>query len=180
EGCHQAMLLRVPAGLRGDHLIGALQRVLDRHDALRLRPNGGRADAGWDLEVAPPGTVLAGECLSRIDVCGLDEAALRACIGAQAQGAEVRLAPARGVMVQAVWFDAGAQRAGRLLLMIHHLAVDGVSWRILLPDLAAAWEAIANGREPVLCARGTSLRQWAQRLASQASDAKRVGELRLW
>ena len=49
-------------------------------------------------------------------------------------------------MLQAVWFDAGARRAGRLLLTIHHLAVDGVSWRILVPDLAAAWAAIAGGR----------------------------------
>ena len=39
--------------------------------------------------------------------------------------------------------------AGRLLLTIHHLAVDGVSWRILVPDLAAAWAAIARGDEPV-------------------------------
>src|SRR4030067_759399 len=49
------------------------------------------------------------------------------------------------VLVQAVWFDAGAGRAGRLLLVIHHLAVDGVSWRILVPDLAAAWGSIAAG-----------------------------------
>ena len=44
--------------------------------------------------------------------------------------------------------------AGRLLLTIHHLAVDGVSWRILVPDLAAAWAAIADGREPALAPRG--------------------------
>jgi len=180
ERFHQAMLLRVSAGMHGDHLVAALQRLLDHHDALRLRVNEAGAGGEWALEVAPPGAVLAGECLSRIDVCGLDEAGLRACIGEQARAAEARLAPTRGVLVQAVWFDAGAERAGRLLLLIHHLAVDGVSWRILLPDLAAAWEAIANGREPVLSARGTSLRHWAQRLVGQASDAKRLGELALW
>ena len=84
------------------------------------------------------------------------------------------------MMVQAVWFDAGADAAGRLLLTIHHLAVDGVSWRILVPDLAAAWEAIANGREPALPARSTSFRRWAQRLAVEAQDAERVGELSFW
>ena len=56
-------------------------------------------------------------------------------------------------MLQAVWFDAGPQAAGRLLLTIHHLAVDGVSWRILVPDLAAAWEAIGRGRAPGCAAR---------------------------
>ena len=84
------------------------------------------------------------------------------------------------MMVQAVWFDAGAEQSGRLLLTIHHLAVDGVSWRILLPDLTAAWEAIANEQEPALPARSTSFRRWAQRLAVEAQDAKRVGELSFW
>ena len=59
---------------------------------------------------------------------------------------------AAGVMVQAVWFEDNGDRAGRLLLTIHHLAVDGVSWRILVPDLAAAWEAVAAGRTLTLLA----------------------------
>ena len=83
-------------------------------------------------------------------------------------------------MVAAVWFDAGAQAAGRLLLTIHHLAVDGVSWRILVPELAAAWEAIAQGKAPALATRGTSFRGWAQRLASHARAGGRVEELSFW
>ena len=55
-----------------------------------------------------------------------------------------------------------------------------MSWRILVPDLAAAWEAIANEQEPALPARGTSFRRWAQRLAVEAQDARRVGELSFW
>src|SRR4029078_6749749 len=83
-------------------------------------------------------------------------------------------------MVAAVWFDAGAQAPGRLLLTIHHLAVDGVSWRILVPELAAAWEAIAEGPAPALAAPGTSFRGWAQRLASHARAGGRVEELSFW
>jgi len=48
-------------------------------------------------------------------------------------------------MVQAVWFDAGSQHAGRLLVVVHHLCVDGVSWRILVPELAAAWRRLRVG-----------------------------------
>ncbi|MGO9776574.1 MAG: condensation domain-containing protein, partial [Terracidiphilus sp.] len=175
---HQAMLLRVPAGLQHDHLTAALQSVLDHHDALRLRV----ASEGeeWNLEVMPPGAVFAGDCLRRVDVWGLDNGALRTCIGEQARAAESRLAPASGMMMQAVWFDAGADAAGRLLLSIHHLSVDGVSWRILVPDLAVAWEAIAGGHVPSLPSRGTSLRRWAQQLAVNAQDAGRIKELALW
>ena len=176
----QTLLLRVPAGLRGAHLVGALQGVLDHHDALRLRLRGAAEVAQWRLEVAPVGAVEVGTCLRRIDVCGLDDEGLRTCIAGEAEAAESRLAPAGGVMVQAVWFDAGADAAGRLLLTIHHLAVDGVSWRILVPDLAAAWEAITGGGVPALAPRGTSFRRWAQRLAGHAQDAGRLAELSFW
>ena len=83
-------------------------------------------------------------------------------------------------MLQAVWFDAGPQQAGRLLLTIHHLAVDGVSWRILVPDLGSAFEAIAAGRRPELEPCGTSFRQWAQRLCAAALEPRRLEELVYW
>ena len=81
---NQAMLLRVPAGLRGDHLLAALQAVLDHHDGLRLRWSGSAAsDDGSSrllrLEWCGLGTAC-GEC-SEVDVAGL-----RTCIAEQAQG----------------------------------------------------------------------------------------------
>ena len=103
-----------------------------------------------------------------------------ACIAQEAELAEARLAPATGMMVQAVWFDAGGGQAGRLLLTIHHLAIDGVSWRILVPDLARAWGAAARGQAVALAARGTSFRRWAHRLAAHAQDADQVAELAFW
>ena len=176
----QAMLLQVPAGLREEHLIEALQAVLDHHDALRLRLVSPSPPSAAALAIAAAGTIAARTCLRRIDVCGLGEEALRVAIGREARAAELRLAPLAGVMVQAVWFDAGVREAGRLLLSIHHLAVDGVSWRILVPDLAAAWAAIAEGRAPARAARGTSFRRWAHQLAAAAQDAGRERELALW
>ena len=74
---NQAMLLQVPAGLREDELIAALQTVLDHHDALRLCVAGAAGSGEWNLEVAPAGAVCAGDCLRRIDICGLDAAGLR-------------------------------------------------------------------------------------------------------
>ena len=115
-----------------------------------------------------------------MDVCGLSEEGLRSAIGEHAQLAAGRLAPAAGLMLQAVWFDAGAAAPGRLLLSIHHLAVDGVSWRILVPDLAAAWRAVAQGQSPLLGPRSSSLRRWAERLVGEAHDQARLGELELW
>ena len=74
---------------------------------------------------------------------------------------------------------AGAA-SGRLLLVIHHLAVDGVSWRILLPDLEAAWTAAVRGERAALPAAATSFRRWAQALATEAQRAERLAELPFW
>src|SRR5207237_4853963 len=101
-------------------------------------------------------------------------------MAAEAQTAEQRLSPTAGVMVQALWFDAGPERAGRLWLSIHHLAVDGVSWRILVPDLAVAWQAIAAGQAVTLPPRGTSFREWAKRLAAHARADSVAQELSFW
>jgi aryl carrier-like protein len=142
----QAMLLSVPAGLSEDHLRAAVGALLEHHDALRLRLDVTGTDGAWRLEIAPPDAGAAGACVRRVAVGGVEDADLGGLVAAEAQAAAGRLDPAAGVMVQVVWFDAGALRPGRLLVTIHHLAVDGVSWRILVPDLAAAWQAIARRR----------------------------------
>ena len=176
---HQAMLLSVPSGMRQADLLGAVQAVLDHHDALRLRLDV-LADGAWRLEVAPCGSLQAADCVRRIDVSGLDVDGLRRSIGEASAEAAARLSPGDGRLVEVVWFDAGAKAAGRLLLSIHHLAVDGVSWRILVPDLAASWAALATGRAVELAPRGTSYRRWSQRLVEEAQTAARVAELEQW
>ena len=176
----QSMLLEVPAQLGEEQLIATFQALLDHHDALRLRLVHLSDSAQWSLEVASPGTIMASACVRRVKVSALDEPMGRACMNEQAQAAQARLEPEAGVMLQAVWFDAGPQQAGRLLLTIHHLAVDGVSWRILVPDLGSAFEAIAAGRRPELEPCGTSFRQWAQRLCAAAREPRRLEELSYW
>ena len=177
---HQAVLLRVPAGLQEQHLVGALQAVLDHHDALRLRTVVGRDATDLSFEIVPVGSVSAATCLRRVDVRDLDDVARRACMKREAEAAEQRLAPLTGAMLQAVWFDAGPEQAGRLLLTIHHLSVDGVSWRILVPDLAAAWQAAVDGQRPALPAKSSSFRRFAQRLAAHAQSPDVAAELPLW
>src|SRR5262245_3655225 len=113
---HQAVLLQVPAALEEQHLTAALQAVLDHHDALRLRFAMTSPAGEARFEIAPPGTVEAAACVRRIDVRGLDEQARRSRLAEAVRAAETRLAPAAGVMLQAVWFDAGAGQPGRLLL----------------------------------------------------------------
>ncbi|KWT62718.1 hypothetical protein ADL21_06555 [Streptomyces albus subsp. albus] len=167
---HQSMLVEVPAELGLDRLTAALQAVLDHHDVLRSRLDGGT----W--EIAPRGAVRA--AVRRVDVAGADADALMAALADEAEAAQRSLDPKTGDLVRAVWFDAGPHASGRLLLAIHHLVVDGVSWRILLPDLRSAWEQTAGGGEIELDPVGTSFRTWARALETAARE--RSGELELW
>ncbi len=175
----QTTLIRVPAGLGGERITAALAALLDHHDALRIRLDRA-ADGTWALEVLPRGAVTADGCVTRVDAGSAEGDELAAVVRARTDEALDRLDPATGRMVQAVWFDAGPDRPGRLLLALHHLVVDGVSWRILLPDLAEAWEAARDGRAPRLEPVGTSFRRWAEHLTASAGDPARIAELPLW
>ncbi|MFE0459880.1 amino acid adenylation domain-containing protein [Kitasatospora sp. NPDC058965] len=168
DSFHQSVLVHAPADLDPDRLTTAVQALLDRHDALRARWR----DESGSLFVPPAGELRATDLLTRVDVRGLDHDQLRARVAEQARAARLRLAPRAGIMFQAVWFDAGPTVGGRLLLTAHHLVVDGVSWRILLPDLAEAHQ----GEE--LPEVGTSLRDWAGLLTAEAD--RRDEELSYW
>ncbi|MDN3265831.1 condensation domain-containing protein, partial [Streptomyces sp. CSDS2] len=179
DAFHQAMLLEVPAWLRQDHLVAAVQALVDHHDALRLtRTPGGRGNGAWSLEVGPAGSVPAADLVHRVETAGA--AVDAALVRAQAEAASARLSAERGLLIQLVWFDAGPAVRGRLLVVVNHLVVDGVSWRILLPDLIAACEAVGGGRPPRLDPVGTSLRRWASLLTVEARQPARTAEAALW
>ncbi|MEV0634720.1 amino acid adenylation domain-containing protein [Streptomyces sp. NPDC050619] len=169
----QSVLLIVPADADLTRLTKALQALLDHHAMLRSRLTPDR-----ELDVGPAGCVDAAAVLDRREVSGTDD--LHAAVAEESALAVGALDPAAGAMVRAVWFDAGPDRTGRLLLTIHHLAVDGVSWRILVPDLEAAWEAVAAGRTPQLPPVGTSFRRWSTLLGEEARRPARVVEADLW
>ncbi len=177
-GGSQSMLVEVPAGLGMAALAAALQAVIDHHAMLRARLVS--SSGGWRLEAGEAGTVAAGDLVRRIDISGLAAAAVAAAVAAGRRAAAARLAPQAAVMAQAVWFDAGPGKPGRLLLVTYDLVMDGVSWQILVPDLAAAWAAVTAGRQPVLDPAGTSFGRWSQQLASQAHDPAVAAQLPAW
>ncbi|NMD93864.1 amino acid adenylation domain-containing protein [Rhodococcus sp. BL-253-APC-6A1W] len=168
----QAVLVTTPAGLTAEHLSAALGAVLDRHDMLRSVMRGGT----WEVRAgaADPGTLV-----TRVPVADLDD--IEDLIASRCDSAAAALDPAAGVTLQAVWFDVdAADTQGKLLLVAHHLVVDGVSWRVLLPDLGQAWMQVAAAQEPVLPPIGTSFRRWAHALHDAARDGAFADELVYW
>ncbi|TDU69091.1 non-ribosomal peptide synthetase [Streptomyces sp. KS 21] len=161
-------LLTLPEDIDRTGLVATLQAVLDRHDVLRSRLD--RAEPGLRME--PAGSVDAGALVHEVCYAGAD-------VQAELDAAADRLDPDAGVMAQFVWLTS-ADEADRLLIVLHHLVVDGVSWRILVPDLAAAWKRVREGLAPEAAPESTSLRRWMHALADEAATPERVAELPLW
>ncbi|MEU7428038.1 amino acid adenylation domain-containing protein [Streptomyces sp. NPDC040750] len=169
---NQSTLLAVPSRLGLQRLVTAVQALLDRHDALRLR-----LTDDFDLSVPPAGAVEARGCVHRVDISG--DRTPEAVIADHAARAAERLDPRAGHLVEVVWYDAG-DRPGRLLAMIHHLAVDAVSWRVLLPDLHAAWVAAGTGEPALPAPVPTSLRRWCLALSEAAATPRFTAQLDRW
>ncbi|MEU4213054.1 amino acid adenylation domain-containing protein [Streptomyces sp. NPDC026206] len=182
---NQTMSMSAPPGLDETLVRKAVQAVLDHHDALRMVLTRIGEDVGWSLETLAPGAVPAEDCLRRVDLAALVEAGasdadLDAAAARETAEAQAQLDPDAGRMIGFVWFDMGPQARGRLAIVAHHLVVDGVSWRILVPDLEAAFEALIAGGPVELEPVGTSFRRWAQHLTELSSDPGRMRELTLW
>ena len=115
----------------------------------------------------------------RVDLAGLPEEARLGAVAAAATEAQTSLDLAEGPLVRVVLLDLG-EAGQRLLIVVHHLAVDGVSWRILLEDLWSAYGQERRGRSAVLPAKTTSIRRWAERLVEQARSSEAEHEEAHW
>ena len=160
---NQTVVVDAPAGVSEADVVAVLQGLLDRHAMLRLRVDADQA-GGWSLTVPEPGSVQA-------HVQSVDVLSDEALVAGRSQ-----LDPAAGVMLSAVWAASSSQ----LALIIHHLAVDGVSWRVLLEDLNIAWAQHHSGQPVALPGGGTSFARWSKLLSEHALDAAVVDSAETW
>jgi amino acid adenylation domain-containing protein/non-ribosomal peptide synthase protein (TIGR01720 family) len=160
---NQSVLLKTPPGFNLDNLKVIVAALYQRHDALRLRFIDGQASyATYDEGMLEQ--TLSSHALGQ----------LSAQLKEQGEQLQSSLDIGQGPLFKAAYFD-GADGQGRLLLAIHHLAVDGVSWRIILSDLALAWTQLSRQQPVHLAVKTSSYQQWAQALLEYSeSDALRA------
>ncbi len=163
SGFSQSVLLQVPADIDTGLLAEALHRIYVHHDALRLRFS--RTANGWTQQVDPP---AARDIFATIDIA--DAQAMLP--GAQA--AEETIDIVRGPLIAARLFRFESGEPARLFLAAHHLAIDGVSWRILLEDLYNACHGLP------LPAKTASFREWSLHLTELAQSPSLAAEAPFW
>jgi len=170
---NQSMLLAVDPAVPDAALEAALAAVVEHHDALRLRVR--RTDAGWEQWHADE----AGITLERADLSPLDPDGQDRALEAAGERVQASLDLEHGPLGRAVLFARGG-RGRVLLLVLHHWAVDGVSWRILREDLERACGQIEAGQPLDLGAKGTPFQQWAEALRAYAGSEAARAEAGYW
>ncbi|MGH4010207.1 MAG: amino acid adenylation domain-containing protein, partial [Pseudonocardiaceae bacterium] len=172
-----SMLLELAEDLDSDALQTAVEAVVARHDALRSRF--AHVDGQWWQQAVP---AVTSAVLERHDLSGLAEPEQQAAVEAAAAAARSDLDPGTGRMIKAVLFGRGTRGPDRplLFLAVHHLAVDGVSWRILLDDLDTAYRQALAGAEVALQPPGTTVATWATRLTEHVRSGGLDQDLEFW
>ena len=165
---NQALLLKPLQLLEPHRLEQALLAVLEHHDALRLSFT--RRDARWHAEhlAVPQGGVLMQAQVRDMTQCTALFTDTQRSLDLQ-----------HGPLLRALLVD-GPEGQQRLLIAIHHLVVDGVSWRVLLEDLQTVYRQLSDGQAVSLPAKTSALRDWASRLQAYAGSESLREELRVW
>lgn len=172
----QATAVVTPACSSSEELRTVVRRLVDRHPMLRAR-----------IAVAPDGSTayyvpVDGEPfeypeLHEVEIgCGEWERDAAPFLREQVRLVGESLDPHAGNMVGAVWVRTENGETGRLLLVMHHLIVDGVSWRIIHDELRQLWGYEETG----LASSGTSVQTWNANLAQLATADALVETLSYW
>jgi hypothetical protein len=171
----QSILLEATHTLSVPALRAALASLLDHHGALslRFRPRDGRMMQSYE-------TSRLRLPFTEVEVALLCERSAVERIADLASDVVASIRLDSGPLVRLVLFTDQALGAQWVLLVVHHLAVDGLSWRILLEDLWASYEQAARGFEIHLPNPTASFRRWSDSLAEYAGSPRLFEQSSFW
>ncbi|GAB6710025.1 amino acid adenylation domain-containing protein [Bacillus thuringiensis] len=166
EHWNQSMLLRVKERLNVKLLEGAILNLLKHHDALRFRyeqlPNG-----TWRQRNEGTDELSVLHVVKRNQV---NEKEWNKIIQEEMNINQASFNLVNGPLMRVVYFEDNLTRNDRIFWVIHHLVVDGVSWRILLEDLQVVYNQMKQGQEVRLPAKSTSFKEWSERLQTYSDS----------
>jgi amino acid adenylation domain-containing protein/non-ribosomal peptide synthase protein (TIGR01720 family)/FkbM family methyltransferase len=178
EPHHFAMpvLLELRQPIAAETIERVLAALIEHHDGLRLAFR--RSADGWSQWNEPPGRGRA--ALAVVDLSQLPPAAAGAALRSAGERLQSAFDLGSPPLVRAGLFRRGQALPDLLLLTVHHLIVDGVSWRILLEDFVTAWNQVRKGEAVVLPYRTTAFKAWSERLREHALAGGLATEAGYW
>ncbi|WP_217653577.1 non-ribosomal peptide synthetase [Seinonella peptonophila] len=168
---NQSMMLLIGEQVDQKALEEAIRAIMGHHDVLRLRVAEDRSTHVQMDEPIP---------FDWVDLSGHPAAQHRSFIEQIAAEAQRSLHLQEGPIMRIVYFHLGDEEPDRLLWVIHHWVVDGVSWRILLEDLQTAYRQARQGEQIQLPAKTTSWKEWMNQLQNYAQSKQIQSEVAFW
>ncbi|WP_055108260.1 non-ribosomal peptide synthetase [Paenibacillus ihumii] len=169
---NQAMMLSQPQGFDAEHLRKVFHRLTEHHDALRI------VFTKREGDVVQTYQEMSAEPFSMEIFHFENEPSLADRINEEASRIQASINLEQGPLLRLGLFKTG--EGDHLLIVIHHLVVDGVSWRILFEDLAIGYQQSLAGKEIVFQAKTNSYRDWTNKLLEYAQSHKIMKQLPYW
>ena len=172
---NQSLCLALPNDFSREALEGAIAHIHHQHDALRLRFS--QTASGWKQHLSEDAETPE---IAWFDYAHLSLAEQNRAIARQTHALQTRLNLQDGPLVSVGIFSLGTAQPSQLFMAIHHLVIDGVSWRILLDDLQIAYQAAKANSPMQLAPKTHSYRQWVTELVERANSLEIGGDQGYW
>ncbi|NOZ57616.1 MAG: non-ribosomal peptide synthetase, partial [Calditrichaeota bacterium] len=153
----------------------AVRALVEHHDMLRARFR--RDGSAWIAEIP---SEVAPQVFRFVDLSTLEAGEAAKKLAAEAGQAQASCNLQDGPLFRVVYFRMPAGAGDAMLIVAHHLVIDGISWRVLTEDLLTAYQQIAAGEKLRLPPKTTSFKYWAERLADFANSDELAEELEYW
>jgi amino acid adenylation domain-containing protein/non-ribosomal peptide synthase protein (TIGR01720 family) len=167
---NQAVLLETKQEINPLLLEQAIQSLLVHHDLLRVRFHD-RQPIITDERAIP---------FTQVDFSVIPPGQLETAIITTANHFQTSLNLSKGNLLRVGLFQLGSDRSSRLLVVIHHLVIDNVSWRILLEDLQTAYQQLKDKKPINLPPKTTSFKQWSEQIQQYANSLELQSQLDEW
>lgn len=168
---NQSLLLRVNDSLDREALQRAVDTIVEHHDMFRARYH---KNSTWQQSIVSEHPSV----LQYFDFSDVDESAQAQHIEKTCAELQASFDLEQGPLLAVAQFELGS--TSRLFIAVHHLVMDGVSWRILLEDIQTAYTQAQNDQEIVLPAKTTSFQYWAQQLKEFAQSRTVAEDVAYW
>ncbi|MDJ0579751.1 non-ribosomal peptide synthetase [Crocosphaera sp.] len=173
---NQSLLLEIDEKLDNNLLEKALQQLLIHHDSLRSQFK--KESFSWQqfIPESIPNVTVTSVDLSHKTVSEQDDSTAKI-----EENLQKSINLAQGELIKIALLNLGNNQKNHLLIIIHHLAIDGVSWSILLKDLQTLYQQLKNGQPCQLPLKTTSFKQWSEKLVELANlDNNLQTEIEYW
>jgi amino acid adenylation domain-containing protein/non-ribosomal peptide synthase protein (TIGR01720 family) len=174
---NQSVLLRTPEEFKFEHLKSIMPKLFERHDALRLLFT--KATGEWIGVFQPYTEKMLTQSISYFDLSNNTKAQQRSRTEELCAEMQASLDIEQGAILKAIFLDYGDSQS-RLFIVIHHLVVDGVSWRVILSDIEQAWSQINRGEPIVFNLKSTSFQEWGKQVQHYAHSKILKDEREYW